>query len=338
MSLSSISIVVPSFNQGQYLEDTITSILNQNYPNLELFVVDGGSNDNSVDIIKKYARQIKWWVSEKDKGQSDAINKGFSRCSGDIITWINSDDLLMPGALHSVSNYFQEDYGIGLVHGGIILFKEQHERSSDLGYKDPSIERNLAGMAFSQPSAFFLKKYFDQVGGKLSEELHFGMDYDLYSRLALVCRFKPVKETLAKYRLHDNSKTVTEQHKFIGDWLRVFVNLCRNLRWDDVLNELKLALGSSGNIDYYKPFPFEIRTDLVDRVDKRKLLFYHLCYHVKAYYIADRFDDAKRTLKYIKANFDPAWINAEKSIPPVIRNLKYPDFVIKFMQKLKKNS
>ena len=106
-----ITIITPSLNQGEFLEDTIHSILNQNYPNLEYFIVDGGSTDNSVDIIKKYEHRINWWVSEPDRGQSHAINKGLVRATGDIINWINSDDLLFPGALQRVASCYQRHYG-----------------------------------------------------------------------------------------------------------------------------------------------------------------------------------------------------------------------------------
>ena len=335
-SFPRISIVVPSYNQAQFLEDTITSILNQDYPNLELFVVDGGSKDHSVEIIKNYEHKINWWVSEKDKGQSDAINKGFKKATGDIITWINSDDLLTEGALHKVADHFSKlPDDVGLIHGGITIFRDEEVIKSDWGYKDPSIERNLAGMAFSQPAAFFKKKYFDQVGGSVSVDLHFGMDYDLYSKLALVCRFVPVREVFAKYRLHDASKTVTEQHKFIEDWARVFFNLCKNLEWIDTINEMKKALGVNDDLDYFKEFSFTPAPQLINKVDKKKLLFYHLCYHVKAFYIANRFNDARKLLQYVHAHYPADWISEERAIPPIIRNLRFPNFVIRFMQRIR---
>jgi glycosyltransferase involved in cell wall biosynthesis len=168
MNYPKISVVIPSFNQGQFLEETITSVINQQYPDLELFVVDGASNDNSVDVIKKYEQHLAWWVSEKDKGQSDAINKGFARATGEIITWLCSDDLYTPGTLHKVAEYFSKQPGnIGLIYGGITTFKNGIDQRSNWGYQDKSVERYLAGMAFSQPAAFYRKKYLDQIGGRL---------------------------------------------------------------------------------------------------------------------------------------------------------------------------
>src|SRR5688572_23620138 len=115
-----ISIVTPSYNQGIFLEETLRSILLQNYADLELIVIDGGSKDNSVEIIKKYEPWITYWISEKDNGQSDAINKGFKKASGEIVAWINSDDLLTPGSLHKVAEYFTAlPETTGLIHGGV---------------------------------------------------------------------------------------------------------------------------------------------------------------------------------------------------------------------------
>lgn len=338
MNVPKISIVVPSFNQGRYLEETLTSILGQNYPDLELFVVDGGSTDNSVDIIKKYESRIDWWVSEKDKGQSEAINKGFRRATGEIITWINSDDLLTDGALEKVAHYFQTlPADTGLIHGGATLFRGDKVLRTDWGYHDPSLERNLAGMAFSQPSAFFLKKFLDKVGGSVREDLHYGMDYDLYCRLSCVCRFVPVKDIFSKYRLHDSSKTVKESDKFITDWNCVFVNLCKNNNWIGLLEEFQsLEQLDKKTIEYFYQFTFIPDQGIMNNVDKKKLLFYHLNYILKSLYGVDRRADARKLLKKIKASFPSEWIKNENNSKPVIMRLSLPDFVLTTFKKIKR--
>lgn len=338
MSFPKISIVVPSYNQGQFVEENLLSIINKEYPNLELFVIDGGSSDKSVEIIKKYERHITWWVSEKDSGQSEAINKGLNRATGEIITWINSDDILTPEALYKVAKYFSGlPSDIGLIHGGTILFNEKGEIKKDWGYSNPSLERNLAGMAFPQPGAFFLKKYLDKAGCKVNEQLHYGMDYDLFSRLACVCRFFPVKDIFSKYRLHGSSKSVLEQDKFIGDWNRVFVNLCKHMNWTDVLDEIKLSgYFKDDELAYYYNFNFSPDQHIVETADKKKILFYHYCYMLKAYYWSNQRVKARSLLTYLRKQYPAHWIAKEKDIPAIIRKLALPDGLLKVVKRIKR--
>lgn len=338
MNYPKISIVVPSFNQGQYLEETLLSIITQEYPNLELLVVDGGSTDNSVDIIKKYEQHITWWVSEKDNGQSNAINKGFSKATGEIVSWLCSDDLFTSGTLKKVSEYFKvQPPDIGLIHGGTTIFREGKIVRNDWGYLNPSIERNLAGMAFSQPSAFFLKKYMDKVGGQLNEKLHFGMDYDLYCRLACVCRFLPVKDIFSKYRLHESSKSIVNEDKFIDDWNRVFSNLCKNAGWEEEM----MLLSTSGIFEkdllsFYYPYSFELDRKLISQTDKQRMLFYHYCYTLKSYYKRGRILKSKKLSSLIRKTYKAEWWQNENSIMQIIRRLILPTIILKALKKIKK--
>jgi glycosyltransferase involved in cell wall biosynthesis len=319
------------------MEEAILSVLDQQYPDLELLIADGGSTDNSVGIIKKYENRIKWWVSEKDRGQSHAINKGLNQATGEIINWINSDDLLMPGALQQVASCFaSQPADVGLIHGGTILFKGSNDIKTDWGYKNPCLERNLAGMAFSQPSAFFLKKYFDKIGGQLNDQLHFGMDYDLYCKLACVCRFVPVQDVFTKYRLHEESKSVAAADNFIGDWSRTFVSLCRNLRWDDLLQQMQVSgFFEKNTLDYFEPFGFTPDQTIIRPADKSKILFYHYAYVLKAFYWSGRLDKAKQLLKLMKAGYPGVWLKEEKDIPPIIKKMALPAFVLRILKKIR---
>ena len=336
MNFPKISIVIPSFNQGQFLEETILSVVNQQYPNLELFLVDGGSTDNSIEIIKKYEPHFTWWVSEKDKGQSEAINKGFAKATGEIISWLCSDDLHTPGTLHKIANYFsQQDSNVGLIYGGITTFKDGVDLKSNWGYKNPSVERNLAGMAFSQPAAFFLKKYLDKIDGRLNEDLHYGMDFDLFCRLACVCDFVPVNDIFARYRLHYQSKSVSQSDRFMADWNRTFVNLCNNMGW----NSLNDRLRSTGVVDesvfnwHYK-FSFTPEKKIVEKVDTEKLLFYHLCYVLKDLYWNAHRPEARHLLAWLKKNYSVTQLKNEEKIPPIMKKLALPDSVLLILKKL----
>ncbi len=336
MNFPKISVVVPSYNQGLYLEETILSIINQQYPNLEVFVVDGGSKDNSVDIIKKYEQHLTWWVSEKDKGQSDAINKGFARVTGDIVTWLCSDDLFTEGALKKVANIFS-DLGddIGLVYGGATLFGENMKPTETWGYEDAGIERYIAGQAFPQPSAFFKRKSLQEAGNWVREDLHLGMDFDLFARLGCVCKFHSVNEIFSLYRLHDASKTVSQHSRLIEDWTRSFGNLCRNFGWVDIIEKMQTIPQLSGFLNY--SYPFKANEQIISGVDKRLALFYHLCYWVKSCYQYKRRDEARQILSVLKKNFPSEWLAKEKYIPQIVTRLKLPDPVLEVLISLKKS-
>jgi glycosyltransferase involved in cell wall biosynthesis len=334
-----ISIIVPSFNQGQFLEETLRSVLLQNYPNPELIVIDGDSTDESIEIIKKYEPWLTYWISEKDGGQSDAINKGMRRATGEILNWINSDDLLTPGCLKKVAEIFLRESGdVGLIHGGTTLFNSKKVVRNDWGLKPPSLERNFAGIAFPQPSAFFLKKYFDIVGGYVNEQLHYGMDYDLYCRLACVCKFIPDNDLFSRYRLHDSSKSVAEEHKFVGDWSRVFLNLCKNLKWEDILTTIKRdGILNDSCFSYYSPFKFQVNQGIINKVDKERIIFYHYCYLLKAFYLARDKEKAKNVAALLKNRFSKKWLKDEKHINQILTRLKLPSPVLNFIIELKKN-
>ncbi len=225
MKFPKISIVTPSFNQGEFLEETIQSVLDQNYPSLEYIVIDGGSTDQSKSILKKYDKRLTYWVSEKDSGQSEAINKGFKKATGEITSWLCSDDLYEKDTLKTVAELFNVYPDAALLHGKTILFDSVGKELIKGATPEDLALKYFAVIPYPQPSSFFRKSALDQVG-YLDESLHFGMDYELLLRIALNYPIQSVEQILSRYRLHDQSKTVRQQGKFADEWLLIF---CRFL-------------------------------------------------------------------------------------------------------------
>jgi glycosyltransferase involved in cell wall biosynthesis len=210
-TLPKITIVTPSYNQGQFLEETICSVLDQKYPNLEYIVMDGGSTDNSVEIIKRYAHRLYYWRSCKDQGQSAAIADGFAMATGEILGWLNSDDMLMPNALINVAKAFLTSSGICAVTGRCVIV-DQHGKP--IGVYIPVIKswRSMVsfGVGFCQMATFWKKAAYELVG-KLDTEMYFSFDADLFIRLRKYGRIEAVSDYIAAYRVHKESKTTNDR-------------------------------------------------------------------------------------------------------------------------------
>ena len=213
--LPKISIVTPSFNQGKFIEKTIQSVINQNYPNLEYIIIDGGSTDETLDIIKKYEEHITYWVSESDQGQSHAINKGFARATGDIFYWINSDDYLLPNTLKKIGTLkWDKHIGVMVGIGHIIDLNEKIIYTPK--YYNPITTKSLFnwtnGNDFMQPACFFSKMAWEACG-PLNTDLHFCMDVDLWIKISKKFEFKRVELDIAHAYAHEKAKTTAEEDK-----------------------------------------------------------------------------------------------------------------------------
>lgn len=201
-----ISIIIPSFNQGKFIEQTLTSVLGQNYQNIEIIVIDGGSTDDTHDIIKNYRDSISHYISEPDKGQAHAINKGFRLAKGDILAWLNSDDMYLPCTLSKVANILGVSKEPKLVYGGCLHFGEG--TTGTHGYLPPSFDaKRLTYFDYIvQPSTFWSRSLWETVG-ELNESYHYVLDWDWFLRASKVCNFIPVQDYFSLYRLHEAHKT-----------------------------------------------------------------------------------------------------------------------------------
>jgi glycosyltransferase involved in cell wall biosynthesis len=200
-----ISIVTPSFNQAKYLETTIRSVLDQGYPNLEYIVIDGGSTDGSVEIIKKYASNLAYWVSEPDRGQSHAINKGFQKATGEIMAWLNSDDYYHSKTLWTVAEKLNNQRMTLLIGSSNQMDEEKSEQADD--HRKPSWEEMVYdGRTIPQPSVFWTRDLWEEAG-PVDESLYFVMDYDLWLRMRHKAEQEIMTDDILSYiHLHSEQK------------------------------------------------------------------------------------------------------------------------------------
>ncbi len=223
-SLPKISIVTPSFNQGQYLEKTIRSVLLQGYPNLEYIIIDGGSTDDSVSVIKRYGPWLAHWESGPDRGQAHALNKGFQRATGEIFAWLNSDDFYLPGVLRYVAQEFKKrPHAVGALVGEGHIINEQ----GDIVYTPTANELSRNALLhwmgygdFMQPSCFFRAAAWKKCG-PLREDLHYALDVDLWIKIIQSFTFERLSGVLSHSLSHKNAKTTAERERMRAEtiWL-----------------------------------------------------------------------------------------------------------------------
>ena len=240
-----ISVVTPSLNQGEFIEKAILSVLEQHYGRTEYIIIDGGSTDNSVDVVKKYKKYLKYWTSEPDRGQSHAINKGLRHASGDLMAWLNSDDYYMPGAFSAVTDLWTSDPDAGAYIGAGQMIEK--ESGCVVCYKEPEEVsfQNLFSWTgqglFMQPSCFFSKAAWAKCG-PLDETMHFAMDVDLWFRIARHFRYSTCKSLLSTSLIHSNAKTMAFHDKTMIDMAIILMRYGGEKETRRILNRMEKRL------------------------------------------------------------------------------------------------
>lgn len=216
-----ITVVTPSYNQAPFLEQAIESVLAQNYPDLEYMVLDGGSTDGSVEIIRKYERYLAYWTSERDQGQADAVNRGWPRATGEILAFLNSDDYYFAGALERVARTFLEHPEAGVVHGQgeFVDVAGEGVQVTAISFASPQQMADVLG-SLPQPATFIRRSVIDRIG-YLDISMHYGLDKDFYLRAAANFPVVTIAERLAALRMHPEAKSVRNAKAFLPDLERI---------------------------------------------------------------------------------------------------------------------
>jgi len=229
-----VSIITPSYNQARYLEQTIQSVLVQDFPSLEYIVVDGASTDGSQQIIEKFADRLAWWVSEPDQGQADAINNGLRRATGEFVAWLNSDDLYLPGALTAAVQAFEANPAAGMVFGDAITIDEKGADLNPLVFGDWGLRELMRFRIICQPAVFMRRLALEQAGG-LDPSYHFLLDHHLWIRIAQRAPVRHVAASWAAARHHLAAKNVSQAAGFGQEAFRI-------LRWMEDQPDLQQPL------------------------------------------------------------------------------------------------
>jgi len=215
-----VTVITPSFNQAGFLEKTICSVLEQNHPEIEYLVIDGGSTDGSVDIIRKYGPRLAWWTSESDQGQADAIRRGLSRAHGEVIAWLNSDDYYLPGTIADVVDEFAKRPEVAMLYGDVLAVDENGRPIKLHRYRDVKLQDLLLFQIIGQPAVFLRRDAIDATGGP-DPAFHLLLDHQLWIRVLLQFRAAHVPRVWAAARYHAAAKNLARAREFGGEAFRI---------------------------------------------------------------------------------------------------------------------
>ncbi len=329
ISWSYITLVTPSYNQVSFLEQTIQSVLSQHYPNLEYIIIDGNSTDSSAEIVKRYSQNLAYWVSEPDRGQSHAINKGLQRATGDIINWLNSDDYYEPDSLLKVAELFQ-DKNVNVVCGRSRVFtddgsKEFFSKGTDV-YPN-NLAKTIGWARIDQPETFFRREAIEKMG-LLNEKLHYVMDKEWWIRYLLhfglegICR---TDEVLVNFRLHAHSKSVSQKAGFDYETHSIFYSLA-DMYGLLAEKQTLIQIGESTPVleeKYYKDFD----ANLI-----RRAIHYYLLYKADELYYTYQRNKAKQVIQRIDEQL--LALPDKLLLQKLKRRVSIPTWVTKFVRKL----
>ena len=243
-----VSIITPSFNQAAYLEQTILSVLQQDHPRIEYIVIDGASTDTSVDIIRKYESKLFYWVSEKDHGQAEAINKGFARATGEIVAWLNSDDYYLTGTVSSAVRIFEENPDVVLAYGNMLAVDEHGVTFNTLNYKQLTLEDLLCFQIIGQPAVFMRRSALKDL--KLDSTFHFLLDHYLWIHIAQRGKILHIDQTWAAARYHAEAKNRAKAAEFGREAFQILENIKRDADLAPILEKVdRRARASAHRVD-----------------------------------------------------------------------------------------
>lgn len=276
-SYPKISVVIPSYNQGVYIEETILSVIGQSYPNLEIIVMDGGSTDNTVEVLERYSKVLSSWHSRRDKGQADAINQGMRRSTGDILCWLNSDDLYLPGTLLDVGKRFQGTVDqCHLIYGAALTMDQSGERvrGGAVTGEPFDLDRLTYSDYVVQPSSFWTRKLWESTG-ELNIKYEYVLDWEWFIRASKVSKFEYIPRFYSVFRFHPLHKTSNggeTRRREIRDIVKEFSSKYWVELYEDVVRHYNLIIRTRRLLNRWK----------IPRADRLTRLLYSNIYSKKS--------------------------------------------------------